>query len=69
MAWPHTPEEALKCLALITALAIGQESRDAANEQGDTLVTFRVDPSGMLAPTGQVIKNASPGTIVCTTRQ
>jgi 6-phosphogluconolactonase len=37
----------------------------AANEQGDTVVTFRVDAaSGKLAPTGQVVKNASPVTIV-----
>jgi len=37
----------------------------AANEQGDTIVTFRVDKTtGRLAPTGQVIKNASPVTIV-----
>ena len=37
----------------------------AANEQGDTVVTFRVDASsGELAPTGQVVKNASPVTIV-----
>ena len=37
----------------------------AANEQGDTIVTFRVDPaSGRLTPTGQVIENASPATIV-----
>ena len=37
----------------------------AANEQGDTVVTFRVDANtGMLAGTGQVIKNASPVTIV-----
>jgi 6-phosphogluconolactonase len=37
----------------------------AANEQGDTVVTFRVDASsGKLEPTGQVIKNASPVTIV-----
>src|SRR5712692_4724199 len=37
----------------------------AANEQGDTIVTFRVEASsGRLAPTGQVIKNASPVTIV-----
>jgi 6-phosphogluconolactonase (cycloisomerase 2 family) len=37
----------------------------AANEQGDTVVTFRVDAgSGNLVPTGQVIKNASPVTIV-----
>jgi 6-phosphogluconolactonase len=37
----------------------------AANEQGDTIVTFRVDgSSGRLAPSGQAIKNASPVTIV-----
>ena len=37
----------------------------AANEQSDTLVTFRVDGnSGKLTPTGQVIKNGSPVTIV-----
>ena len=37
----------------------------AANEQGDTVVTFRVDAgSGKLTPTGQVIKNGSPVTIV-----
>jgi 6-phosphogluconolactonase len=37
----------------------------AANEQGDTTVTFRVDAtSGTLAPTGQVVKIASPVTIV-----
>jgi 6-phosphogluconolactonase (cycloisomerase 2 family) len=37
----------------------------AANEQGDTIVTFRVDASsGRLTSTGQVIKNASPVTIV-----
>ena len=36
----------------------------AANEQSDTVVTFRVDQAtGRLAPTGQVIKNASPVTI------
>jgi 6-phosphogluconolactonase len=40
---------------------------NAANEQGDTVVTFKVDPaSGKLTPTGQVIKNASPVTIVYT---
>jgi 6-phosphogluconolactonase len=39
----------------------------AANEQGDTVVTFRFDgSSGALAPTGQVIKNGSPVTIVFT---
>jgi 6-phosphogluconolactonase len=37
----------------------------AANEQGDTIVTFRVDAgSGLLAATGQVVNNASPVTIV-----
>jgi 6-phosphogluconolactonase len=37
----------------------------AANEQGDTIVTFRVEAaSGRLVPTGQVIKGASPVTIV-----
>jgi 6-phosphogluconolactonase (cycloisomerase 2 family) len=37
----------------------------AANEQGDSVVTFRVDAaSGRLTPTGQVVKNASPVTIV-----
>jgi 6-phosphogluconolactonase len=37
----------------------------AANEQSDTVVTFRVDgSSGKLTPTGQVIKNATPVTIV-----
>jgi len=37
----------------------------AANEQGDTVVTFRVDgTSGKLTPTGQVTNNASPVTIV-----
>ena len=37
----------------------------AANEQGDTVVTFRVDAaSGRPTPTGQVIKIASPATIV-----
>jgi 6-phosphogluconolactonase (cycloisomerase 2 family) len=37
----------------------------AANEQGDTVVTFRVEAaSGKLTPTGQVIKNGSPVTIV-----
>jgi 6-phosphogluconolactonase len=42
----------------------------AANELGDTVVTFRVDAtSGLLAPTGQVIKNASPVTIVFAGRQ
>jgi 6-phosphogluconolactonase len=37
----------------------------AANEQSDTLVTFRVDAgSGRLAPTGQVIAVGSPVTVV-----
>jgi len=37
----------------------------AANEQSDTVVTFRVDANtGTLAPTGQVVKNARPVTIV-----
>jgi 6-phosphogluconolactonase (cycloisomerase 2 family) len=37
----------------------------AANEQGDNIVTFKVDgSSGKLTPTGQEIKNASPVTIV-----
>jgi 6-phosphogluconolactonase len=41
-----------------------------ANEQGDTVVTFRVDTSsGFLVPTGQVIKNGSPVTIVFAARQ
>lgn len=36
----------------------------AANQQSDTIVTFRVDAnSGKLAPTGQVINNASPVTV------
>jgi 6-phosphogluconolactonase len=40
---------------------------NAANEQGDNVVTFKVDPtSGKLAPTGQNIKNGSPVTIVYT---
>jgi 6-phosphogluconolactonase len=38
---------------------------NAANEQGDNVVTFKVDSaSGKLTPTGQVIKNGSPVTIV-----
>jgi 6-phosphogluconolactonase (cycloisomerase 2 family) len=42
----------------------------AANEQGDTIVAFRVDAgSGKLTPTGDVIKNASPVTIVFTGKQ
>jgi 6-phosphogluconolactonase len=41
----------------------------AANENADTIVTFAVEKaSGRLTPTGQVIKNASPVTIVFTTR-
>src|SRR6516225_9542151 len=37
----------------------------AANEQGDNVLTFRVNGnSGKLTPTGQVIKNGSPVTIV-----
>jgi 6-phosphogluconolactonase len=37
----------------------------AANEAGDTVVTFRVDTnSGKLTSTGQVVKNASPVSIV-----
>jgi len=37
----------------------------AANEQGDTIVAFRVDATtGKLTPTGQVVRNASPATIV-----
>jgi 6-phosphogluconolactonase (cycloisomerase 2 family) len=39
----------------------------AANEQGDNVVTFKVDAaSGKLTPTGQVIRNGSPVTIVFT---
>ena len=41
----------------------------AANEQDDSVVTFRVDTSGLLGPTGQVIKNASPVTIAFAGRQ
>jgi 6-phosphogluconolactonase len=38
---------------------------NAANENGDTVVTFKVDQaSGKLDPTGQVIVNGSPVTIV-----
>jgi 6-phosphogluconolactonase (cycloisomerase 2 family) len=38
---------------------------NAANENGDNIVTYRVDPkSGKLDPTGQVVANASPVTIV-----
>jgi len=32
----------------------------AANEAGDTVVTFAVEASGKLAPTGQVVNNAKP---------
>jgi 6-phosphogluconolactonase len=40
---------------------------NAANEQGDNVVTFKVDAgTGELTPTGQNIKNASPVTIVYT---
>jgi 6-phosphogluconolactonase len=36
----------------------------ACNQQSDTIVTFRVDPQGgRLAPTGQVVRNASAVTI------
>jgi 6-phosphogluconolactonase len=39
----------------------------AANEQGDNVVTFKVDgETGKLTPTGQNIKNGSPVTIVFT---
>jgi 6-phosphogluconolactonase (cycloisomerase 2 family) len=39
----------------------------AANENGDTIVTFAVAArSGKLTPTGQVVKSASPATIVFT---
>jgi 6-phosphogluconolactonase len=38
---------------------------NAANEQGDNVVTFKVDAgSGKLTPTGQNIKNGSPVTII-----
>jgi 6-phosphogluconolactonase (cycloisomerase 2 family) len=38
---------------------------NAANEQGDNVVTFAVDgTSGKLTPTGQAVSNASPVTIV-----
>jgi len=37
----------------------------AANEQGDSIVAFRVDArSGKLVPTGQVINTKSPVTII-----
>jgi len=36
----------------------------AANQDSDTIVTFRVDqPTGKLLATGQVIKTGSPSTI------
>ena len=39
----------------------------AANEDGDTVVTCRVDAaSGRLKPTGQVVQTATPVTIVFT---
>jgi 6-phosphogluconolactonase (cycloisomerase 2 family) len=39
----------------------------AANEQGDTVVVFKVDGAlGKLMPAGQIIRNASPVTIVFT---
>ena len=39
----------------------------AANENGDTIVTFAVEArSSKLTPTGQVVKNGSPATIVFT---
>jgi 6-phosphogluconolactonase (cycloisomerase 2 family) len=38
---------------------------NAANENGDNVVTYKVDPSsGKLDPTGQIIANKSPVTIV-----
>ncbi|PWT84382.1 MAG: hypothetical protein C5B56_15695 [Proteobacteria bacterium] len=38
---------------------------NAANENGDNVVTYKVDPnSGKLDPTGQMIANGSPVTIV-----
>lgn len=46
-------------------LAPGGKLFCAANEQSDTVVTYRVDlRNGRLAPTGQVVRNASPVTIV-----
>jgi 6-phosphogluconolactonase (cycloisomerase 2 family) len=37
----------------------------AANENSDTIVTFRVDPAtGKLSPTGQIIKTGSPVCII-----
>ena len=39
----------------------------AANEVGDTIVTYRVDAaSGRLTPTGHVVRSATPVTIVFT---
>jgi 6-phosphogluconolactonase len=39
----------------------------AANEVGDTVVTYRVDAaSGRLTPTGQVVQSATPVTIAFT---
>ena len=39
----------------------------AANELGDTIVTYRVDEtSGKLTPTGQVVQSLTPVTIVFT---
>lgn len=36
----------------------------AANEQSDTVVTWRADSAtGRLTPTGQIVRNASPVTI------
>jgi 6-phosphogluconolactonase (cycloisomerase 2 family) len=38
---------------------------NAANQDSDTIVTFRVDQAtGKLVPTGQVVKAGSPVTIV-----
>ena len=51
------------------ALDPSQRFLYAANEQGDTIVTFRVDlATGRLTPTGQVVRNATPVTIVFTAR-
>jgi 6-phosphogluconolactonase len=39
----------------------------AANEDGDTVVTYRVDAaSGKLTPTGQVVQTGTPVTIAFT---
>jgi 6-phosphogluconolactonase (cycloisomerase 2 family) len=47
------------------ALDPAQNLLHAANEQDDTIVTFRVDAvTGRLSPTGQVVQNASPACIV-----